>query len=285
MKKILVPTDFTPSSLAALKYACRLSQKLQATVVLMHCCELLDDRYNRYRTLVKEHNKTVVAKLQQKLKSLQGKMQSSLGAKVETCLYQGDDVLEIILHGITTHKIDLVVMGTYGGKGLRRKLFGSKAAAVINESPVPVITVPPGYKWSAHNEFVICISDLIEDLEAVRPFFQVANAHNGKVFAVIYSEKPQLLGLPVQIKISTYLKRKINRKFLAQNVEIVHLTGEDFYKTLIDFVRKKKIDLLSMITYKRNLLQRVFNRSMTQKMSYQTVIPLLSLQKRMPGSS
>ena len=181
MKNILVPTDFSRSSLAALKYACKLAGKLEANIVLMHCCELMEERYHRYRMMLNEHNKTIVSKMFEKLKKLQKSMELRYGIKPEICLYENADVLDSILYSIRDKGIDLVVMGSYGEQGLRRKLFGSKPAAVINKSPVPVITVPSGYKWREHNEFIICVEDLIEDAEVLKPFFEIARVHSGKV--------------------------------------------------------------------------------------------------------
>lgn len=281
MKRILVPADFSPSSLAALKYACKLATKLNAGVILMHCSELLDDTYSRYKTLVIQHNKKELARTHQKLKGWQKNMANNYGIKPEICLYKNTSIIESILFSVREQKADLVIMGSYGDKGLGRKLFGSTPASVINTAPVPVITVPPHYKWSEQNEFIICIEDLIEDLEVLTPFFDIAKAHNGKVFVAVFSEETDAFELLVETRITEYLKRKISKVYSTGDVEIVHLIGKDFYRSIIECIRERKIDLLSMITYKRNLLQRIFDRSMTQKMSYKTIVPLLALHKPM----
>lgn len=54
----------------------------------------------------------------------------------------GDPAREI-LDAIESEKIDLVVMGTHGRKGLENVLFGSVARNVVRRSPVPVLTVNP----------------------------------------------------------------------------------------------------------------------------------------------
>ncbi len=50
---------------------------------------------------------------------------------------------ETILKTIGEQAIDLVVMGTHGRTGVER-ILGSVAEEVVRESPVPVLTVPPG---------------------------------------------------------------------------------------------------------------------------------------------
>ncbi|MBI1744205.1 universal stress protein [Candidatus Acetothermia bacterium] len=48
---------------------------------------------------------------------------------------------ETILRYAKENKIDLIVMGTHGRRGLNRILLGSVAEEVVRRSPVPVITV------------------------------------------------------------------------------------------------------------------------------------------------
>ena len=53
------------------------------------------------------------------------------------------DPSEEILKYVEAEKIDLIIMGTHGRKGLERIIFGSVAERVIKMSPVPVMSVNP----------------------------------------------------------------------------------------------------------------------------------------------
>lgn len=53
------------------------------------------------------------------------------------------DPVDTILQFITDRKIDLVVMGTHGRKGVGRVLFGSVAQRVVKWARVPVLVVNP----------------------------------------------------------------------------------------------------------------------------------------------
>jgi len=53
------------------------------------------------------------------------------------------DAAEEILNYIRSAKIDLVIIGTHGRKGLERIFFGSVAVRVIKMSPTPVLSVNP----------------------------------------------------------------------------------------------------------------------------------------------
>jgi nucleotide-binding universal stress UspA family protein len=59
-----------------------------------------------------------------------------------TRVLRGDAAGEIIRYA-QAEKIDLIVMGTHGRKGLDRTLFGSVAANVVKNSPLPVMVINP----------------------------------------------------------------------------------------------------------------------------------------------
>ncbi|WP_310731931.1 universal stress protein [Natronoarchaeum philippinense] len=48
---------------------------------------------------------------------------------------------EEIVEYVDDEAVDLVVMGTHGREGIRRRLVGSVAERVVREAPVPVTTV------------------------------------------------------------------------------------------------------------------------------------------------
>jgi len=50
---------------------------------------------------------------------------------------------EMILKYIESEKIDMVIMGTHGRKGVDRMLFGSVAEQVVKDSTVPVMSINP----------------------------------------------------------------------------------------------------------------------------------------------
>jgi len=62
------------------------------------------------------------------------------------------DAAEEILKYAETEKIDLIIIGTHGRKGIDRILFGSVAEKVIKMSSVPVLSVNPYRVRAAEGE-------------------------------------------------------------------------------------------------------------------------------------
>jgi nucleotide-binding universal stress UspA family protein len=131
--RILVPTDFSAPSEAALAYARELASQFDSALHLIHVAE------NPFlRAVVKDRRSledAMVRRLQDRLTDADRKR----GA-VEI-LEQSDEPANEILRYARTADIELIVMGTHGRTGLARAVLGSVAEAVVRAAPCPVLTV------------------------------------------------------------------------------------------------------------------------------------------------
>jgi nucleotide-binding universal stress UspA family protein len=64
------------------------------------------------------------------------------GINVKKILKVGD-VIEEILNVAEAEKVDLIVIGTHGRKGVSRFLLGSTTEKLVRSAKCPVLTVPP----------------------------------------------------------------------------------------------------------------------------------------------
>jgi nucleotide-binding universal stress UspA family protein len=62
------------------------------------------------------------------------------GVDVETVILEGKPATEIVAYA-TVQKIDLIVVGTQGKKGIERLLLGSVAETIIRSAPCRVLVV------------------------------------------------------------------------------------------------------------------------------------------------
>lgn len=75
--------------------------------------------------------------------------------------------------------------------------------------------------------------------------------------------------------VQEYLKKQYPGKKITHTV----LDDGDLLLAVERFVREKKIDIIAMSTYRRNLLARIFNPSIARKMLFHTDTPLLVMHK------
>jgi nucleotide-binding universal stress UspA family protein len=139
IKKILVPTDFSPDAAAAARMAVAVAARFSATVTLFHVYQL--PVYVTAEGGVLQASPAHLARQAQlvddELESARQSLEDA-GVPVTTANATGDPAHQIVS---AASAFDLVVMGTRGRTGLLHLLVGSVAEKVMRHCPRPVLTV------------------------------------------------------------------------------------------------------------------------------------------------
>ncbi|MGZ5247148.1 MAG: universal stress protein, partial [Flavitalea sp.] len=121
--------------------------------------------------------------------------------------------------------------------------------------------------------------DKFQHIEILKPAFDLSQSFNSAITVVLFSKQSETSEMILDARTLQFVEKKFKTAYREMTINFLHLTGEDLLQTLHDFVTEKKIDLLVMITRKRNFLQNFLDNSVTQKMSYYITVPLLSLHQ------
>jgi nucleotide-binding universal stress UspA family protein len=140
LQKILVPTDFSDCSDAALRYGRALAQAFGASLHLLH---VIQDPYTQ--PWAAEAFPAPLGDLldqwqAQARKRLEDSVPEADRATAVTDVQVGSPYLEVIRYA-QEHQIDLIVMGTHGRGPLGHVVLGSVAEKVVRKAPCPVLTV------------------------------------------------------------------------------------------------------------------------------------------------
>ena len=140
--KILVPTDFSEPSNAALELAIDLAQRFDAELELFHAQELPayifpDGVVPISPGIIADLDRATRAELDR----LAARVQNA-GVRVSTSHSIGAHHTEI-LRRAEEIGADLIAMGTHGRTGIKHALLGSVAERVVRRAPCPVLTVRP----------------------------------------------------------------------------------------------------------------------------------------------
>lgn len=140
LKLILVSTDFSTSSDAALAMATALARDSGAKLLIVHVEEI------PLATGGAEYLYSVPEPATQELK----KMLSEVVPKDPNVPFEhrllAGDAAEAIVRTAEQDKVDMIVLGTHGRTGLTRLLMGSVAEAVVRRAGCPVLTVKQPHK-------------------------------------------------------------------------------------------------------------------------------------------
>jgi universal stress protein A len=141
--RILVPTDFSESSDAALDHARAIADKFHSTLHVLH---VIDPNFETaalsseaYFGHPMGNYELLVADAQSKLSHrVYPADRARYGATTEVMTGMSADT---IVDFADDQQIDLIVMGTHGRTGLAHLLMGSVAEQVVRKAPCPVLTV------------------------------------------------------------------------------------------------------------------------------------------------
>jgi nucleotide-binding universal stress UspA family protein len=137
-KSILVPTDFSETSDAALTYAVDLAHTLGAQLYLMHVPGKTGENFEanfeanfpvgRFETAAQERLSTLLSP--EEIERLRPEYALRLGTPADEIIRYAD-----------ARDIDLIIMGTHGRSGVAHLLMGSVAEQVVRTAPCAVLLV------------------------------------------------------------------------------------------------------------------------------------------------
>lgn len=279
MKKILVPTDFSPNANKALDFAVQIAKNAKAKIILVHACDLLELTFKDRLALKKEFNRKIIHEANEKLSLCKKSIADTEKVPVQTKLYKGL-ITDTILHSANVHKPDLIIMGTFGNARAKEKIFGSKTAWVIGKINVPVLAVPLLSEWDIPKNILLAINNFKEGTPAlVGIVFELAQFFHAGVHIIKFTDADTAHAIDYlsdERGGNAYIE-KLQGIFKNVNIKFTHLDGHKFEKTIEKYITGNNIDVVAMITHKRTLVKSIFKRSMTKRMSYHTSIPLLAI--------
>lgn len=148
--KILVPVDFSACSEEAFRVGCALARVFSAEVVLLHVVDTKSlDTLNRLGLSLPSDERNQKKRLNHHARATLRRLLASEAAKglpIRRVVVEGAPFVEIARLA-RSEKVDLVVMGSYGGQAgsVEKIFFGSTAEKVVRTAGCPVLTVPlPG---------------------------------------------------------------------------------------------------------------------------------------------
>jgi len=145
LKNILVPTDFSEASTAAVEHGRALAVAFDASLHVLHVVtEPLHEAWAGYAPGAEflaavDH---LQAEAQKRLERLIPRAGRGNGQIVVATTW--GDASDEVLKYARNHGIDLIVCGTHGRRGWDHVMMGSVAERIVRLAPCPVLTVRAG---------------------------------------------------------------------------------------------------------------------------------------------
>ena len=138
LKRILLATNFRPSSVAATQLATQISSQLGAE---LHAVYVIGDYFEQITVMFPEGGLAALMRLRSYVQERMGQLSRSGG--VQSHVAEGRPYQEIVKLA-TTLDADLIVIGTavHGSLFGNSQVLGSEIERVIRNAPCPVLCVP-----------------------------------------------------------------------------------------------------------------------------------------------
>lgn len=287
IKDILVPIDYSDYSILACRYAIKIAKKSNGRITLFHTfyspaydlVELTGGIHTQQQLReditekLLDNEKEIAYEFISKLEAFSdfSKADKSL-IKLE--LRPGIAKDEIINY-CSVEKPDIVVMGTRGQSKKANSLFGSITENAIKKLKLPVLAIPENYEFIGEENLkqILFLTDFDEsDFLSITKLMQFTKLFEMKIHCIHIGsnagkwEELKMQGLQDYFS-STYHDEMVNCTILPKK--------GDLLEALDEYIINNKINLVSLTTRKRNLINQVFKPSITKKIFYHTNIPLL----------
>ena len=142
LRRILVPTDFSPASDRALAVAIQLARGQSAEILVLHVQERAVDHYGfggSVEVLAMQERTQAIIDAQ-----LQAAATKVAALKLGVRLYHRrgdawDEIVKLAREG----EVDLIALSTHGRSSLGEELLGSTTERVVRKAPCSVLVVRP----------------------------------------------------------------------------------------------------------------------------------------------
>ena len=275
MKNILVPTDFSATSLNAAHYALKLAEQLGSSKVIL---------FNAYQVLLMIDPTAMVPSMQ-----MMDEGQLKAGSKIaldkfklvlqafcpKNCELDTYCEYALLNNGLDevckTTGSGLIVMGITGGGLLEEKLIGSNTIHVALNSSVPVLIIPAKANFTIVEEIALaCDFRSVVESTPVQPIKDLVKTTGAQLFVLNIEENAKTFDaeIPFQSKMIDLLLHECHPQFSI-------IDNPDFMEGINNFILEKQIDILITIPKKHGIFQTLFKESHTKKLAFHSHVPVM----------
>lgn len=269
-ERILVPTDGSAASEAAVEAGVELADAFGADLFVVH---VLVEPSNRASSDAVTESAAAKA--------------TAAGVEVTTAeINQTDTIHGTILAYAADHEIDCIVAGTHGRTGIGRLVMGSIAELLLRESTLPVLTVHKATVVTGSFDRILVPTDGSECAEAAAQEAIKLAQWSGAGLHVINVLDVGVAGANIGALLNTLrgvgeeaIQRVVDQAQEAgiSPIESTIIRGIPYW-SIVGYIDDHDIDCVVMGTHGRTGFERYFLGSVTERVARLADIPVLTIR-------
>jgi nucleotide-binding universal stress UspA family protein len=259
MRDIIIPVDFSETSLNAARYAAAMLTGKPNTRVVLY-------------TMFKDEEDAATS--EQYLQSLKAEMEQKGVLMIETIKELGSDLIDNLGRLAFQKTAELIIMGITEKEEWRQLFFSSNTVKMAEENICPVMIIPQSARYEGITN--ISLASDFKDVDASTPVLAI------KTVLEIFNANLHIVNVDNEHYVSLseeYLaeRAKMQKLFAEFNPEFYFIGMNDFYEAIEQFSKDKNIDLLVVIPKNHSFMNSLFSSSHTKKLAFNTSVPLLAV--------
>ncbi len=277
MKKILVPVDFSKTSIIALEAAFDIAKKDGADIIVLHVVEEATSESYRISGEWKSQNwedKIFTYRLLEKAKAQLEKL--VMEPRFNAVKIVGELRLGNPFHGmnsiISAHKVDLIVMGTKGQTKLEEMIIGTNTQKVVRHARCPILTVHRKPTSSSYKNIVYATT-MSKDEEVFSRIVKRTQQLYNSTIHIVRINTPADFQRDREVK--AYME-KFAKKLFFKNYTINVYNDTSPEEGIINFANSINSDMIAMATHGRTGLAHMMAGSVAENVVGHSNKPVLT---------
>lgn len=247
MKKIIVPSDFSPVADAAISYAIEINKVLKYDIVLLNIAKSEAD----------------IDGAKEKLQTQADTFKNKLGVSLETKVSVGD-IFDDIPKVAKELGAELIVMGTHGLHGLMQFIVGGNALRIITKSESPVIVTQTENQKKAITKILVSLDLNEETKQGLQIARNVAQRFGADIHIVSPDEKDEYLRNRI-LRNLQYAEEYLSQHGLGYTANLIE-AGSSYSKEVVKYAKDNGIDLICILNNADEKIIHAFGIDMEQKL-------------------
>ena len=274
MERILCPIDFSEVSLNALEFGVAIAEKEQGMITLLNIFTPQDfDKILDAKDIKEEYDK-LLELAETKLKAISEeimKMSKRKGLKACDYKLESGKIVDVLERIAKEEGYDLIVVGTTGHSAYDKKYLGGQAEKIMRHTCCPVMTVPQYATFAGIHKIVYATDYQEEDKIALQQLQVMAGHLDASIEVLHISHHDDTID---QAIFEDY-KDEISHFIHYERVSFNRVVFSHVADGLDEYMKSTGSDLLVLLDKRRDFINSLFHKSLTDYLYKFTDYPLL----------
>jgi nucleotide-binding universal stress UspA family protein len=276
--RVLIPVDFSETSLLAIRHGAHIAHQSSARLFLLHVINAHYVSQNMFVPLVTIDQGEVEAKAAEKLNELAEEIKSEFNVEIQTVIKIGTPSIEVVK---VAHEINasLIVMGTHGYGPLENLVIGSVALKVLTKAGCPTMAMSSAATHSGYKKIVLPIDDTVNSRQKVNFTLEFAKKFGSAVYAIALltsGEDSDRKSLELVLHQIELLAQEYGVEYHAEVLD--HLKNRA--TATVSYVEKINADLLVIMTDQDAELSGFFLGPYSQQIIHHSRVPVIAIKPK-----